>query len=383
MCSACKRRRLDCEYGEQAGQAPCTPDSVGSGVAAGHTGSNSSPASTSASTSPIALGIGETDLLQHYLHHTIKTFKAVSIHSQKFWRTVVPALGYRSCPVRLGMLTAAAICLHNDTKSSDPDQSLNYLRAAEHYGVQFVGTSSQQLRRLETGDADVHLTCSRLLTILAFAFFRIYQQYDGVTIVDAKAWNWLHLLRGSSTVHQHYRDTPGALANELAAEVPAAGIADAYKLNPHFQLIERTRQERFAALYDSVSTRSRILGDDQAAEVYSAVRALEDITEDICSGQVISLMRSLCTWPCRISKGFAGMLIGGDLLALAVHAHWLMLVVLAEDVWFMGNMGRAGIWEITDLCDAVPAANVERSLLDWSRQMLGDYDGHGALSDSL
>ena len=132
--------------------------------------------------------------MQHYLHHTTKTFDAVSSHSHIFWQTVVPALGYSSCAVRLGMLTTAAMCLCNDEKTCDPGQSVKYLRAAEHYGERFVEASSQQLQRLDTGEADVHLACSRLLTILGFAFFRIYQQYNGVTIVDQEAWTWLHML---------------------------------------------------------------------------------------------------------------------------------------------------------------------------------------------
>ena len=172
-----------------------------------------------------------------------------------------------------------------------------------------------------------------------------------------------------------YKDT-AEKANELRAEVPPAGTADFYKQKPHFRFIEQTRHERFAALYDAVSARSHILRDDQAAELVSAIRALDNTTEHMCSDQVISLLHPLCVWPCKVSKGFVDMLVNGKLFTLAIYAHFLILVVLAEDTWFMGDMGRAGILEIIDMCNAEPAADVERSLLVWPRQMLDGVDRH-------
>ncbi|KAK3680793.1 transcription factor [Vermiconidia calcicola] len=272
------------------------------------------------------------------------------------------------------MVTTAALCLCNDTRFSDPKQSLIHLRAAEHYGKQFVRASSQQLQSLDKGDGAINLTCSRLLTILSFAWFRVYQRYDGVTIVDREAWTWLHMLRGSGMVHDRYRDAgetvTEALANELLTEAPSAGTNDAYKLKPPFQLIQQSRQRRFAALYDAVSTRRAILGKQAAEQLVSAIRALDDITEHLCSDHATSLLRALCTWPCAISKGYVDMLTSGHILALAVYAHWLMLVVLAEDAWFIGDMGQAGIREIVDRCNEEPAVDVERALLYWAQQTL-------------
>ena len=329
---------------------------------------------------PDNLGITEADLIQHYLLHTSKTFDLSSLRSQSFWQFVVPALAYSSRAVRLGILTAASVCMHNDVKS-DPQQSLNYLQAAEYYGEQFVESSSALLRTLEPGHADVHLTCSRLLTVLGFAFFRIHQDRLGITISDASAWTWLHMLRGTSMVFQYYKTTDEKVTDILASEFDEepkspTNPTDIYKLNPIFPFIERTRQERFAALHSALSTRTLLLGQQQAAEVKSAIGYLEAITETVCATEVVSLMRSIYIWPCQISKVFADMLIGGNLLALAIHSHWLMLVVLAEEhTWAIGNMGRCGINEIAGICSAEPAADVERGLLEWPRKMLEEGAG--------
>lgn len=237
------------------------------------------------------------------------------------------------------------MCLCKDTKSCAPDQSLDCLRAAEHYGEQFVETSSQQLRSLDTapGDVAVHLACSRLLTVLAFAFFGINQQYHGVTIADNAAWTWLHMLRGSAVMHKRYQDSVNTVSETLANELMAGSstprtTTQSYKLSSHFRYIEQTHQDRFASIREALAARSSVLDVNQADDVDTAICALDSITEELCSNRVLSLLHSLCLWPCRIPKGFVDMLVSGNLLALAVHAHWLMFVVLAEDVWFIGGM---------------------------------------------
>ena len=54
--------------------------------------------------------------------------------------------------------------------------------------------------------------------------------------------------------------------------------------------------------------------------------------------------------------------------ALAVYAHWLMLMVLVEDLWWIDDMGRAGIRDIIARCS--DADRDVRSLLIWPQQML-------------
>lgn len=382
VCGACHRRGLECAYGEQIAQAPITPDSSNSENTLHHSETNrsngsteSSPISNPSPVAPPSPSITEADLIQHYLLHTSKTFEQASLRSQSFWQSAVPALAYSSRAVRLGILTAASVCMHRDVQH-DPQQSLSYLQTAEYYGEQFVELSSALLRSLEPGHADEHLTCSRLLSVLAFAFFRVHQERLGITISDPSAWTWMHMLRGTSMVFKHYKDTDervmGTIASEYRPELESSLVnQDMYKFNIHYSYIEQTRQERFVALYDAVSSRIHLLGTIQAAEVTAAIQYLEAVTNHICTDDSGALLRSIFVWPTKYSKSFADMLVSGNLLALAIHAHWLMLLVLTEqNTWITGNMGRSGIYEIAEICMNEPAADVERSLLRWPREML-------------
>ena len=54
--------------------------------------------------------------------------------------------------------------------------------------------------------------------------------------------------------------------------------------------------------------------------------------------------------------------------ALAVYAHWLMLVVLAEDLWWVNDMGRLGIQHIMKMCS--DADSDVRALLRWTQLMM-------------
>ena len=64
--------------------------------------------------------------------------------------------------------------------------------------------------------------------------------------------------------------------------------------------------------------------------------------------------------------------------ALAVYAHWLVLVTLVEDLWWVKDMGRAGIREIIAMSAKVLDDNEDEvdSLLYWPQCVLdGDDDG--------
>jgi hypothetical protein len=352
------------------------------------------PSPVSPYTPPGALGVTDTELVQHYLSHTIDTFGISGAPSQEIWRSVIPAIAFTSQVVRHGLLTLGAMCLSHDVKY-DPDQSLKYYQTAEYYGEQFVEAASKQLREVKPADVDTNLACTRLLTVLAFAFFRAHQHQVGVRITESPAWKWLHMMRGTSTVHIHYYnsdETPNeVMARDLGPEQPYSGNAsiDAgwertrlrFELHPQFSYIKTTRQARYSALFEALETRRSILQPGQADEILAAINLLVSVTDMMCCGeQVYGVMRIIGRWPANISRGFVemltagylpdGSLSAGSLFALAVHAHWLMLVVLTEQVWFMDDMGRYGITEISALCDAEPLADVERSLMEWPKKML-------------
>jgi len=325
--------------------------------------------------------VRDIELAKHYLTHTVQTFAEGGICEDQsdMWRILIPAVAL-TCPVvRQGMLTLAAICLHYE---SSPDHSgehcLEYLEAAEAHGKIFVKESRQKLqdfqKGLNTQDQDSILACSRLLCVLGFAFFRTHRQ-NGTTLADLAAWTWLHLLRGVRTsyvaVVEAGRPVDEIFMKDMTPQLCYHQLnpwMDVGCKNPYFRYIQQSRRGFIDALRSTLHRDWSSLGDQKTEDLGAAIDLLHQVTEQICSQQLQSLLRTICTWPADIPRGFVDMLVGGSPPALAVYAHWLMLMVLVEDLWWIGDMGRAGIRDIIAIC--YDADRDVRSLLTWPQHML-------------
>ena len=323
-------------------------------------------------------GIRDTELAKHYLTHTVHTFAEGGL-CEDLWRTFIPAVAL-TCPiVHQGMLTLAAMCLHHDLSPDHSGEScLDYLEVAEAHGKTFVKESRQKLQDFQEGlntqDQDSILACSRLLSVLAFAFLRTHRQ-NGTTLADPAAWTWLHLLRGVKTSYLAVIDagrpvddlfmkdmTPQIYDHQLA---PRIGVGCN---NPCFLYVQRSWRWFFGALRSTLHTDWNCLGDQMVETMGAAIDLLYQVTEQIFSQQLQSLLRTICSWPADIPRGFVDMLVVGSPPALAVYAHWLMLMILVEDLWWVGDMGRAGIRDIIAMCS--DADRDVHSLLIWPQQML-------------
>ena len=329
-------------------------------------------------------GIRDTELAKHYLTHTVQTFTdgGMCEDQSDMWRTLIPAVAL-ACPVVYrGMLTLAAICLHHE---SSPDHSgehcLGYLETAEAHGKIFVKESRQKLQDFQEGlntkDQDsilASLACSRLLCVLGFAFFRAHRQ-NGTTLADPAAWTWLHLLRGVKTsyvaVVEACRPGDEIFMRDMTLQLrhhrltPWMGVGCK---SPYFPYIQQSRRGFIEALRSTLHRGWSSLGDQKTENLGAAIDLLYQVTEQICSQQFQSLFRTICTWPADVPSGFIDMLVGGSPPALAVYAHWLMLMVLVEDLWWVADIGRAGIRDIIAMCSDADCG--VRSLLIWPEQML-------------
>ena len=326
-------------------------------------------------------GIRDTELAKHYLTHTVQTFAGGGVcedHSD-IWRILIPAVAL-TCPVvHQGMLTLAAICLHHESCPDHPaEHCLKYLEAAEAHGKVFVQESRQKLqdfqKGLNTQDQDSVLACSRLLCVLGFAFFCTHRQ-NGTTLADPAAWTWLHLLRGVKTsyvaVVEAGRPVDDIFMNEMTPQCSYSQLTprmDVACQNPCFRYIQQSRRGFFHALRSTLHRDWGFLGGQKTKDLGAAIDLLYQVTEQVCLERFQSLLRTICTWPADIPRGFVNMLVDGSPPALAVYAHWLMLMVVVEDLWWVGDMGRAGIRNVISLCsDADPDV---RSLLTWPQKML-------------
>ena len=322
-------------------------------------------------------GIRDTELAKHYLTHTAQTFARGGMSDM--WRILIPAVAL-TCPVvRRGMLTLAAICLHYESSLDHSDEHRSeYLDAAEAHGKIFVKESRQKMQDFQEGlrtqDQDSILACSRLLCVLGFAFFRTHRQ-NGPMVSNPSAWTWLHLLRGVKTSYDAVVDA-GRPVDEMFMKDMTPQICYSQPIprmdvgcpEPSFRYIQQSRRAFIDALRSALYSDWSSLGELKTADLGAAIDVLDQVTEQVCSQQPQNLLRTICRWSADISKGFVDLLIGRSPPALVVYAHWLMLMVLVEDIWFIDDMGRAGIREIIGTCSDVD--RVTHSLLFWPQHML-------------
>ena len=295
------------------------------------------------------------------------------------WRVLIPAVAL-TCPVvRQGMLTLAAISLHYESSRDQSDEHrLEYLEVAEAHGKIFVKESRQKMQDFQEGlrtqDQDSILACSRLLCILGFAFFRTHRQ-NGTMLSNPAAWTWLHLLRGVKTsydaVVEAGRPVDEMFMKDMTPQVchhQPTPRSDVGRQNLCFRYIQQSRRAFIDALRSALCRDWSSLGNEKITDLGAAIDLLDQVTMQVCSQQSQSLLRTICTWSAHIPKGFVDLLTSRSPPALVVYAHWLMLTVLVEDLWWVDDMGRAGIREIIAICSD---ADLDvRSLLLWPQHML-------------
>jgi len=199
------------------------------------------------------------------------------------------------------------------------------------------------------------------------------------TLSDAPAWNWLYLLRGIRIVYnavlESDADIDPVMSANMMPEIPPDDSGGTptngmqwYRRLPYFALLHNTREERFEGLVAELNTRKADLSEQKVNDLSSAILSLKKVTSHVCIGEVHSLFRAICTWPREISDGFMDMLLRNEPFALGVYAHWLMIVVLAKDMWWVGDMGVAGIRETVSICSD-PDRGME-AILEGPKKML-------------
>ena len=322
-------------------------------------------------------GIRDTELAKHYLTHTVQIFGKCGMSDM--WRILIPAVALTYPVVRRGMLTLAALCLHYESSLDHSDeQHSQYLEAAQAHGKIFVKESRQKMQDFQEGlrtqDQDSILACSRLLCILGFAFFRTHRE-NGASLSDPSAWTWLHLLRGVKTsydaVVEAGRPVDDMFMKDMTPQLwydQRTPRIDVGCPEPRFHHIQQSRREFIDDLRSALYRDWSSLGEEKTADLGDAIDLLDQVTEQVCSQQSQCLLRSICRWSADIPKGFVDLLIGRSPPALVVYAHWLMLMVLVEDLWWIDDMGVAGIRDIIEECS--DAEDGIRSLLFWPQHML-------------
>ena len=265
--------------------------------------------------------------------------------------------------------------MSNDV-ASEPQEAEKYFKVAKSHGERFVAEARAQARRFDASDFDSILACSRLLSLLGFAFHQVHRA-NGVKLSDSAAWTWLHLLRGVKTVYTAVQQSDAKLDPLISINMipeitnlrgdPSKGM-QWHRDHEQFGLVQDTQRDRSEALLAALRSRQPNLTNDEMEDLHSAIVSLDEVTSHLCMGEVHSVFRAICTWPSSVSNGFVNMLLENEPFALVVYAHWLMLVVLIRDAWWFNDMGVASIIEVSDICmHTDPGLQL---LLEWPMQMV-------------
>ena len=405
-CTRCQRKRLECKYVNPPRRSPSLPDLPASDSLRDSESVDPKGLEDPVGKDPLCTtnvrdlgGIRDGELAKHYLTHTVQTFARGGMSDM--WPIMVPAMAL-TCPVvRQGMLTLAAMCLHyhhhddSSLEHSDEHHSDKYLEAAEARGKIFVQESRQKMQDFQEGlrthDQDSILACSRLLCLLGFAFFRTHRR-NGTRLSDPAAWTWLHLLRGVKTSYDAVVQAGRPVDEMFMPDMTTPQLChhhhhqpvlriDLGRQTPCFRYIHQSHGAFIDALRSALHSHWTSLEAERTkTDLAAAIDLLDHVTEQICSPQSPpNLLRTICTWPALIPKSFVDSLIGGSRPALVVYAHWLMLMVLVEELWWVDDMGRAGIREVVDICEEEEEEDDDecdvRGLLIWPMRMLSVGEG--------
>ncbi|EME38837.1 hypothetical protein DOTSEDRAFT_180756 [Dothistroma septosporum NZE10] len=382
QCLKCQNRQIACEYASKEGAAsPKLISSIASPFASNGDTSQffdngesqhgrdisflelleqSSPVKCGSERSHGHCAVRDTEIARHYLELAAPSLSRSSARSEQhwLWHVFVPSLAYVCPTARQGMLTIGAMSMHFAASDGGLPCSSSYLSTATVHGKAFVSQSRSQLCRLDPEDVDSNTASARLLSVLAFAFLRQYRK-DGIDIREERSWRWLHLLRGVNTVHT----TMLKLQQNVNAEIKRDMMPDLF---PYAQLstlpicstrglltlayIRRTRTRRFRMLYAALYDGTLVFEGDAYSGALAALDCLARITDHICRWEeVSSLFRAVCMWPGSLANDFIKQLTRCYTPALIIYAHWLMLVALADDLWWIGDMGVAGIRAVVEL----------------------------------
>ncbi|KXT02128.1 hypothetical protein AC578_5938 [Pseudocercospora eumusae] len=383
-CSACREKGLACVYSNKDGVQTATsrvvqlPSPIRSAASASSSPVEQHCENPSPTSSPAEPVVEASKLARVYFEHVAHSFSSSSTRPEQtwVWHVFIPSQAYSSKTVYHGMLAAAAMYLYL-TCPRHTNASTGHLEAATQHGSQFVEQSMAQLQDLQGARANEHLACTRLLSVLGLAFYRHRREGSGIDRIE---WTWLHLLKGVPTVHATLLASSVSLhenlVDDMCMEAPSSptslnrdsmalkNISDRHA--PLLAYVQRSRQQRFSTLrfaleqgwLDSVGTYQEALTE--------VIDSLSGITDRVCNADYASLFRLLFSWAAQLPDAAVRLIEQNHTGMLAVHTHWLMLLILIEDQWWIGDMGRSGIRAALAILSE--AENELASVVSWARE---------------
>jgi len=322
-------------------------------------------------------------LWQYYLIHASKTITASSTDPAhtRMWEKSVPAIAFSSSVVSHALMAFSAFCLC--TSPSSKSEARDLRATAERHYYQSVKLLRLSLAAVEKGDADVVLACTMILIPCGLALV-----CDDKRVSPLQ--DWMYHLRGWRTIGSSIYGASDRLdAASKLIPYPQPGIPESRDLpersfegdgvwtssTPLMRKIQCSWPEAMARLryaVDSHCKQYEIAADVQTTYV-SAITALERVMDYIMLYPVANLFRAVFIWPIQVSPEFMQLLASHDDLALAIYAHWLVITMSLEDLWWLKGFGSGQIERLAEQTTSCCSTNC--GLMSWPVEMLNEWYG--------
>ncbi|KAK4972852.1 transcription factor [Elasticomyces elasticus] len=330
-------------------------------------------------------------LWQYYLVHASKTMTATSTdraHAQ-MWESSVPAVAFNHPVASHAVMAFSALCMY--TTSSTKGGSYELLATAKlHYcrSLQLLGAS---LPVTEEISVDAVLACAMTLIPvgLTLAQFNTGITAAGDKLAITPQLDWLYHLRGwrtlGSSIAPRLADSDTLLIPFPQPGIPESDHEDNYGGGALWTLSTSLFHTLRASWRDALANLSAAIANPDNPDLHRdavdieactmAITALEYVMEYTLECRVSNFFRAVFAWPSKVPQRFFDMVTSLDHLALAIHAHWLVLTMLLEDLWWVKDFGADRIERLAIWYDRVESPYAH--LLSWPVEVRKDWRSLG------
>lgn len=297
------------------------------------------------------------------------------------WQDSVPAIAFSSAVVSHAMMAFSAFCLGTAVCQEDGERARDFRATAESHYYRSVRMLRSSLATVDRSSADAVLACAMVLIPCGLALAR---SDDGVFELR----DWMCHLRGWRVIGSSvYGDgSEGRMGTtERLIPYPQPGIPESREplssrlvvrerlstwtsTGPFMGMLQRSWPDAVAKLKRAVAINDAAKDPTTSIAYTSAIASLEDVIDYILSHRVPNLFRAIFIWPIRIPPEFVRLLECNDGLALAIYAHWLVLTMAVEDLWWLEGFGSGQINRLVSRASSV--SGLRPDLLVWPVEMM-------------
>jgi hypothetical protein len=313
-------------------------------------------------------------LWQYYLRQASQTISTTDTDPRhtKMWESSVPAVGFSNALVSHAIMAFSAFCMSSTTCAGTA--SYDFRTTGQLHYHQALKQMQALLPFLGRDNADAVLACAMVLIPCGLAL-----AHGGETV--EKSDDWQYHLRGFRTlgaaIYQGEKSSADRLVPYPQQGIPDSGMkglitgSDVILAAPLLARIRRSWRDALGNLKTAVDRVGVVVDATDRKAYVAAIERLDYAMNYTLGCKVQNLFRAVFTWPILLSSHFCDLVAKRDHLALTIHSHWLVLTMLVEDKWWVGEFGSERIEATLVVFKRVGSPFIP--LLEWPVRMMTDW----------